>query len=144
MSDSSVNLSGRRTFLGGLLGAVGLVVTAAAAWPVWRFLAPQSGAGELEKIVIARGEVPLEQAHFFNFHGKPAVVLQVTPGQFAAFSAVCTHLGCVVKWVPEKQEFLCPCHAGRFSTEGKVLGGPPPKPLELLPVALVGDQLQVG
>ncbi len=144
MTDPSVNLSERRTFLGILLGGVGLVVSAAAAWPVWRFLAPSSGEGALEKISILRDQISLEQAHFFSFHGKPAVVLQVIPGQFAAFSAVCTHLGCVIKWVPEQQEFLCPCHAGRFSVEGKVLGGPPPEPLEVLPVALVGDQVQVG
>lgn len=144
MSDPSVNTSERRTFLGILLGGVGIAVSAAATWPVWRFLSPRSSGGELEKVSVSRNEIPLEQAYFFNFHGKPAVVLQVTPGQFSAFSAVCTHLGCVVKWVSEKQEFLCPCHAGRFSVEGKVLGGPPPKPLETLPTALVGDQVQVG
>ena len=144
MTDPSINLSERRTFLGILLGGVGLVISAAAAWPVWRFLAPSSGEGNLAKVAIQRAEVPLEQAHFFSFHGKPAVVLQAAPGQFAAFSAVCTHLGCVIKWVPEEQEFLCPCHAGRFSVEGKVLGGPPPEPLEELPVALDGDQVLVG
>ena len=144
MTDPSVNLSERRTFLGILLGGIGLVVTAAAAWPVWRFLAPRSGEGQLEKISVARAEVPVGQAHFFNFHGKPAVVLQVSPGAFAAFSAVCTHLGCVIKWQPAEQEFLCPCHAGRFSATGQVLGGPPPAPLEELPVTLTGDQVEIG
>ena len=144
MGDPSVQSTQRRTFLGLMLGGVGLVVSAAAAWPVWRFLAPRSGDGQLEAIGIARADVPLDSAHFFSFHGMPAVVLQATPGQFAAFSAVCTHLGCVIKWVPEKGEFLCPCHAGRFSVEGTVLGGPPPEPLEILPVSLVDDQILVG
>jgi cytochrome b6-f complex iron-sulfur subunit len=127
-----------------MLGGIGLVISAAAAWPVWRFLSPRADAGKLAKITIPRADVPLGGAHFFSFHGKPAVVLQAGPGQFAAFSAVCTHLGCVIKWVQEKGEFLCPCHAGRFSVEGKVLGGPPPAPLEILPVSLVDDQLLVG
>lgn len=144
MGDPSVQSTQRRTVLGLMLGGVGLVVSAAAAWPVWRFLAPRSGDGQLEAIEIARADVPLDSAHFFSFHGMPAVVLQATPGQFAAFSAVCTHLGCVIKWVPEKGEFLCPCHAGRFSVEGTVLGGPPPEPLEILPVSLVDDQILVG
>jgi len=93
---------------------------------------------------VARGEVGVGKAHFFNFHGRPAVVLQLKPGDFSAFSAVCTHLGCIVKWVVEKQEFLCPCHAGRYSAEGAVLSGPPPKPLESLPVAVEGDQVLIG
>lgn len=144
MTETSGDSSERRTFLGIMLGGIGLLISAAAAWPVWRFLAPSTDAGKLEKVKISRTEVPMGGAHFFSFHGKPAVVLQVTPGQFTALSAVCTHLGCVVKWVPEKSEFLCPCHAGRYSAEGKVLAGPPPSPLEVLPVSLADDQIQVG
>ena len=144
MSDPAVNLPERRTFLGILLGGVMLVISAAAAWPVWRFLSPEKGAGEQDIVTVPREQVPVGQAHFFNYHGKPAVVLQATPGEFEAFSAVCTHLGCVVKWLPEENEFLCPCHAGRFSAEGKVLGGPPPAPLEKLPVTLAGDQVEIG
>jgi cytochrome b6-f complex iron-sulfur subunit len=142
--ESSAKLTERRTFLGILLGGVGLVVSAAAAWPVWRFLAPRTGSGELEKISISRAEIPLAGAHFFSFHGKPAVLLQSKPGQFAAFSAVCTHLGCVIKWVPEKGEFLCPCHAGRFSVEGKVLGGPPPEPLSQFHWRFKNDNLVIA
>jgi nitrite reductase/ring-hydroxylating ferredoxin subunit len=52
-----------------------------------------------------------------------------------ALSAVCTHLGCVVAWQDQAGEFLCPCHGGRFSADGQVLGGPPPKPLETLLVS---------
>jgi len=144
MTEMSGDSSQRRTFLGIVLGGIGLVISAAAAWPVWRFLAPSTDAGKLEKVKISRTEVPLAGAHFFSFHGKPAVVLQPAPGQYAAFSAVCTHLGCVVKWVSEKSEFLCPCHGGRYSAAGKVLAGPPPEPLENLPVSLVDDQILVG
>jgi len=134
----------RRTFLIMILSGVSAVLAALVAWPLWQYLSPTKKSGELEKILVPRSEVAVGQAHFFNFHGRPAVVLQPSPGQFSAFSAVCTHLGCVVKWVADKQEFLCPCHGGRFSSEGTVLGGPPPKPLESLPVALQGDQVSVG
>jgi cytochrome b6-f complex iron-sulfur subunit len=134
----------RRNFLFVMVGAVGVALGGLTSWPLWKYLAPGKKSGVLEKISIARGDVAVGEAHFFNFHGLPAVVLQVKPGAFAAFSAVCTHLGCIVKWVTEKQEFLCPCHGGRFSTEGTVLGGPPPKPLESLPVAVQGDQVLIG
>jgi len=144
MDQQSVPSAQRRNFLFIMVGAVGVALGGLISWPVWKYLAPGKKAGELEKISIARGDVALGKAHFFNFHGRPAVVLQPEPGAFAAFSAVCTHLGCVVKWVADKQEFLCPCHGGKFSTEGTVLGGPPPKPLESLPVAVQGDQVLVG
>jgi cytochrome b6-f complex iron-sulfur subunit len=72
------------------------------------------------------------------------VVLQSAPGEFVALSAVCTHLGCVVAWQEQAGEFLCPCHGGRFSAAGQVLGGPPPAPLETLAVELDGDQLKIG
>ena len=48
---------------------------------------------------------------------------------FVAYSAVCTHLGCLVRWDGAKQEFLCPCHAAVFDRHGAVVSGPPPAPL---------------
>ncbi|NIQ97814.1 MAG: ubiquinol-cytochrome c reductase iron-sulfur subunit [Desulfuromonadales bacterium] len=134
----------RRFFLSVLLGGVGSAVAAATLWPVWRFLSPPEGAGEQEQVSIARSKVDVGQAHFFSFRGQPAVALQPQAGQFLAFSAVCTHLGCIIQWQSDKGEFLCPCHAGRFSAQGEVLGGPPPKALETLPVATRGDQIIVG
>ena len=144
MDQQSLPPQQRRTFLLVMIAGVCAALAAATAWPVWRFLAPSSEDGAAAKVPVARESVEVGGAHFFNFRGRPAVVVQPTPGKFAAFSAVCTHLGCIVKWVPEKGEFLCPCHAGRFSTEGAVLGGPPPQPLESLPVTLADDQLLVG
>lgn len=136
--------SPRRTFLTAALGGIGAVLAAAAGWPVWRFLSPAEEAGDEERIAIPKSDVPLGTAHFFRFRGQPAVVLQPSPGEFHAFSAVCTHLGCIVQWLPEKREFLCPCHAGRFSPEGQVLSGPPPRPLERLPLVLADDRLLIG
>lgn len=134
----------RRFFLTILLAGVGSALAGATLWPVWRFLSPRSGAGAQETVTLSRSQVEMGQAHFFSFRGRPAVVLQPVAGTFAAFSAVCPHLGCIVKWLPEEGEFLCPCHAGRFSSEGNVLSGPPPKPLESLPVVLQADQVIIG
>ncbi len=134
----------RRFFLSVLLAGTGSAVAAATLWPVWRFLSPREKAEGQVQVSIARSKVGVGQAHFFNFRGQPAVVLQPEPGSFAAFSAVCTHLGCIVQWQSDKGEFLCPCHAGRFSAQGEVLGGPPPKPLETLPVSTRDGQITVG
>jgi Rieske Fe-S protein len=48
------------------------------------------------------------------------------------YSAICTHLGCTVKWNPLEESFDCPCHGSRFSGKtGKVINGPANTNLEL-------------
>ena len=49
-----------------------------------------------------------------------------------AISATCTHLGCQVHWETEKKHFLCPCHGGVYDPSGRVVAGPPPRPLDTL------------
>lgn len=49
--------------------------------------------------------------------------------QFKAFAVNCTHLGCPVRWIQDASLFLCPCHGGVFYSDGRVAGGPPPRPL---------------
>ena len=134
----------RRTFLLIIAAGLGGLLAAAAGWPLLRFLAPVAGAGEGDLVTVPRGTVKAGAAHFFQYRGKPAVVLQPRAGEYLALSAVCTHLGCVVQWQESKGEFLCPCHGGRFAPTGAVLAGPPPRPLESLPVVVDGDQLRIG
>ena len=60
---------------------------------------------------------------------KTAAWLRRTDSGFTAFAVNCTHLGCPVNWLPDAELFLCPCHGGIFSDDGKVAGGPPLHPL---------------
>jgi Rieske Fe-S protein len=45
-------------------------------------------------------------------------------------SATCTHLGCQVEWDAKGKKFRCPCHGGVYAADGRVLEGPPPRPLD--------------
>lgn len=54
-------------------------------------------------------------------------------GEVRVFSPICTHLGCGYRWDDAEKKFLCPCHGSMFDVNGKVLGGPAPRPLDLLP-----------
>ncbi len=144
MSETSATNQQRRTFLGILLGGVGATLGAVFAWPVFRFLAPRETGGAGSLVRVAKKDVQVGGAFFFNYKGHPAVVLQPKAGDYIALTAVCTHLGCIVKWVNEKGEFLCPCHGGRFSATGQVLGGPPPRPLETYSVKIEETDLVVG
>lgn len=144
MNDTPANSNERRTFLGIILGGIGAVIAGAFSWPLFRYLSPIDKGGAEQQVRVARTQVGIGGAHFFSYQGRPAVLLQPSAGEFLALSAVCTHLGCIVKWVDDSQEFLCPCHGGRFSPAGQVLGGPPPKALETYAVSLEGDEILIG
>ncbi len=61
-----------------------------------------------------------------------------------ALSPVCTHLGCFVNFDRNTNEFICPCHGGRYDIEGKVIAGPPKEPLQRLPVKIENKRIFVG
>ena len=53
-----------------------------------------------------------------------------SPDQVIAISTRCAHLGCPVRFVRAAGNFICPCHGGVYDFEGKVIGGPPVRPLD--------------
>ena len=71
---------------------------------------------------------------------------------FLAIYRKCTHVGCVVPWVPDgtseddlaaKGVFNCPCHGGIFDRYGVVHAGPPPRPLDIFPISIERGELVV-
>ncbi|GAA2721036.1 MULTISPECIES: Rieske (2Fe-2S) protein [Streptomyces] len=90
----------------------------------------------------AASEVPVGGARLYRDH--KLVVSQPSEGQYKAFSAVCTHAGCVVDKV-EKGRISCPCHGSAFdAATGKVLAGPAGAPLPECPVKAEGGRLVAG
>jgi rieske iron-sulfur protein len=75
---------------------------------------------------------------------EPPTDIAGTAQGIVVYSAICTHLGCTVRFSEEPMDqapfphIHCPCHAGMFDPQrgGKVLGGPPPRPLPQLPIRL--------
>lgn len=59
----------------------------------------------------------------------PLAVTHAAGGKFFALLGACTHRGCTVDWADDTKQFVCPCHRGRFDAQGKVLAGPPHRPL---------------
>jgi menaquinol-cytochrome c reductase iron-sulfur subunit len=73
-----------------------------------------------------------------------AWVVKQPDGQVVAFTPNCTHLGCAYHWDDPTHTFVCPCHTSSFSIDGKVLGGPAPRPLDRYTVRVQGGKLDIG
>jgi menaquinol-cytochrome c reductase iron-sulfur subunit len=66
------------------------------------------------------------------------------PDSFVAMSTRCAHAGCPVRFVAAAGNFICPCHGGVYDFEGKVIGGPPVRPLDRFQTRVRGGQLELG
>ncbi|MGQ0641573.1 MAG: FAD-dependent oxidoreductase [Gemmatimonadaceae bacterium] len=79
--------------------------------------------------------VPRGDGKVIQVDGKPVAVHRTESGEVIKVSAVCTHLGCLVRWNKAEQTWDCPCHGSRFTPHGLVLGGPAEDPLGPIPLA---------
>jgi nitrite reductase/ring-hydroxylating ferredoxin subunit len=135
----------RRDFLNLLKGTGAVLGAGAVAAPVVAYFYPP----KLEEMpsepvpVCAEVELPLGESRTVKFGRYPAIVVHLDSG-LKAYSAVCTHFACLVKWNLETAQLECPCHDGYFSAEdGAVLAGPPPAPLTMLETEVVDGQIYV-
>ncbi len=63
--------------------------------------------------------------------------------KFIAFTINCSHLGCPVRWLPDAELFMCPCHGGVYNNDGTVAAGPPPTGLARYPVRVNNGQVEI-
>lgn len=101
-----------------------------------------SGQGRVK--VGTTADIPVGHGKVVPLGNKPVIVVNTDQG-VKAYSAVCTHLGCIVTWDEGQKVILCPCHDGYFSpATGSVLSGPPPNPLPTVPVTVKDGEIYVG
>jgi cytochrome b6-f complex iron-sulfur subunit len=129
-------------FLGGSLAAT----AAAFLYPVLRYLWPQGQQEAVQtKVVAAKtGELAPNSFKIFRFGDSPGILIDSPEGTLLAFTAVCTHLSCTVRYDSDSGTIYCPCHNGRFDLSGRVISGPPPAPLEEYVVESVGGDIVVS
>ena len=128
----------RRSILDFALGGGFAALGAAVVYPLIRYLIPPKGADPGARSVVLDPEDPAQvhpETRIFVFGNKPGILVRGPGGGWRAFSAVCTHLSCTVRYKADTQQIWCPCHNGFFDLNGRNLpGSPPPSPLEEYPV----------
>lgn len=143
----------RRTFFMGSLGwvtaaisgAVGVPLGSALVWPTfrkregdWSPIARLDKPGPDEadlsqagKPVLTSFKALVQDAYMKAApQNIPVFVINRGQGKYTVYDVRCTHLGCPVVWDEKRESFLSPCHGGVFDFDGRVTGGPPPRPLD--------------
>ena len=145
--DMSTTPIGRRKFIQLLLGFSIVSTIAGIITPIIAYLLPVKSqtsvggpveVGKVEDFSAGVGSV-------VSVNAKPVLVVNTKAGGLKAFSAICTHLGCVVAWDGKKGVIHCPCHEGFFnSATGEVVSGPPPRGLPAYEVAVKDGKILIG
>ena len=134
----------RRAFLDVAISFVAAAMGVVAAYPLVRFLEPARAASESSIVLGRADEFAHGSARTALLGDRPIVVIRGPDGTFRAFVAICTHLQCVVRYVPEHDWIECACHGGRFTSDGRPLAGPVAKPLQALRVEVVDGSVVVS
>jgi Rieske Fe-S protein len=75
--------------------------------------------------------------------GDTIMVVRISDAKAVAVSAICTHAGCSMDYVPGQQLLDCPCHGSQFATDGSVLRGPAVRDLRVYSVTLANDLITI-
>ena len=105
--------------------------------------APASAnGGGAANALATTSEIPVGSGKIFT--EQKVVVTQPTSGDFKAFSAVCTHMGCIVSQI-SNGTIDCPCHGSQYSIKnGAVVAGPAPSPLPAEAIKVSGTSIILG
>lgn len=145
----------RRRFLSRLSIALGSIAAAIVAIPSVAFLLGLRKPPQVWRTVGKVGdfkvgdtvEVSFQDTSPLSWAGVTAQTAawlrRNSEQEFIAFSIVCTHLGCPVRWIESAGLFMCPCHGGVYYANGDVASGPPPKPLPQYPVRVQNGEVQI-
>jgi menaquinol-cytochrome c reductase iron-sulfur subunit len=145
----------RRGFMKTVIAGIGGLIGAAIGLPAIAYVVGPSLKKETDAWIrlgsVAKVELNTptlfktnieKQTGWINAEEEFSVYVSTTNGRdFVAMSNVCSHLGCRVRWIADKDHFFCPCHNGIYAKDGSVVSGPPPKALARFEVKIENDIL---
>lgn len=137
----------RRSFLNFLIGGSLTAFLTSVIYPVYRFLVPPKDIGAPTPTSIKDGTVDglkPNSGKIIKFGKIPVILIRTPSGKIRAFSAICTHLSCIVQYRSDLKQIWCACHNGHYDLNGVNISGPPPRPLAPFRVDIKGDQIYVS
>jgi Rieske Fe-S protein len=149
----------RRWLLLGAGAALNGLVGLALAVPVIRYLLAPVRKDSYYKSWVSLGDVgnfpvgetrlafyrnPWKEAWDGETDNVACYVRREGTAQFSVFAINCAHLGCPVRWFPQSQLFMCPCHGGVYYADGSRASGPPERGLFTYDYKIDGGQLQIN
>jgi cytochrome b6-f complex iron-sulfur subunit len=136
----------RRNVIFWILGGGFISSLVSFLYPVFRFLNPPavSEAAVNEVVDGTAQSLAPNNGKIVRFGTQPVLLIRLTETDWRAFSAVCTHLGCIVQYDPARRLIWCACHNGMYNLQGQVISGPPPKPLQEYVVHLRNDEVVIS
>jgi menaquinol-cytochrome c reductase iron-sulfur subunit len=149
--------SARRSFLKKTIGILSTPLFVFLAWPFVQALigtifrlpkATFEKVGPIDSFPVNEPVLPkykskIEEAYLHGEKLRNIWIIKLSDSKVTVFSPICPHLGCRYDWYPDAKQFICPCHGSVFSIDGKVLGGPSPRGLDILPWKIENDDLYV-
>jgi menaquinol-cytochrome c reductase iron-sulfur subunit len=138
----------RRDFVKLTTAAVGTVIGVSISLPAISFLvspALRAGGKDAWVSIGTLDKIPVGEPFAFSFtrtqvngwertansYGGFVLRRSEDPKDLVILSSRCTHLGCQINWNTDQKLFVCPCHDASFDKDGKVIAGPPPRPLDV-------------
>jgi menaquinol-cytochrome c reductase iron-sulfur subunit len=149
---------GRRDFINVVLASLGTIITGVISLPAIGYLVSPATRVKKSEAWISAGpldDYPIGSPTLFSFNRSTtngwektvntfgAYVFRLNADQVVVFSNLCTHLACRVNWKTDLNQYVCPCHDGRFDAAGNVAGGPPPAPLHTYETKLEEGSLYI-
>jgi cytochrome b6-f complex iron-sulfur subunit len=138
---------GRRNWLNWFLSTTAGAFLVSITYPLSRYLVPpdvEESTAHTVTLALKPQEVKPNSGQIFRFGSQAGILVKDSNGELKAFSAVCTHLACIVQYRSDINQIWCACHNGHFDLNGRNVEGPPPKPLEQFVVNVRAEQIVVS
>ena len=136
----------RRNFLTQVLAGWFFIVLVPAIYAIVEYIIPPRLREKVIRYFLIGkvSDLALESAEIVRADKKAFALVRTQEGQIRAFSAVCTHLGCVVQYQSDRKVFHCNCHGSEYNLDGKNIAGPAPKPLLPFKAEVKGDDIFIS
>ncbi len=137
----------RRSFLNILLGGSLVGFLSSVFYPVYRFFVLPKNTGEPVPNSVMAGtvdELKPNSGKIIKFGRMPVILIRTPEGEIRAFSAICTHLECIVQYRADFEHIWCACHNGHYNLQGINIAGPPPRPLPPFKVNIKDGKIYVS